>query len=61
MTTRHIKLSPAEYQRLMYEAADNLTIFAKFQLLADEIPMQSPRVSAAWNLFATAMLEEYSK
>ena len=56
-----IKLTCAEYQRLRDEAAEHLTIFAKFQLLAGEIPMESPRVSAAWDLFATAMLEEYSK
>ena len=56
-----IKLTCAEYQRLRDEAAEHLTIFAKFQLLAGEMPMQSPRVSAAWDLFATAMLEEHRK
>jgi hypothetical protein len=61
MPTMHSKLTCAEYQRLRDEAAEHLTIFAKFQLLAGEIPMESPRVSAAWDLFATAMLEEYSK
>lgn len=61
MTTRHIKLSPAEYIRLMHEAADNLTIFGKFQLLAGELPHDNPRLRQAWNAFATVMLEEYNK
>lgn len=56
-----IKLTCAEYQRLRDEAAEHLTMHAKFQLLAGELPHDNPRLISAWNIFATAMLEEYSK
>ena len=61
MTTMHSELTNGEYQRLRDEAAKHLTIFAKFQLLAGELPRHNPRITQAWDIFATAMLEEYSK
>tara|TARA_Y100000015_G_scaffold24269_1_gene23407 strand:+ start:369 stop:617 length:249 start_codon:yes stop_codon:yes gene_type:complete len=54
-----IKLTCAEYQRLRDEAAEHLTIFAKAQLLAGELPHDNLRLRQAWDIFATAMLEEY--
>lgn len=61
MPTMHSELTCGEYQRLRDEAAHHLTIFAKFQLLAGELPRHNPRITQAWDIFATAMLEEYSK
>ena len=61
MPTMHSKLTCGEYQRLRDEAAEHLTIFAKFQLLAGELPPHHPRLNQAWHVFAEAMLEEYRK
>ena len=59
--TSYIKLTCAEYDRLREQAAEHLTVHAKFQLLAGELPRCSPRIRQAFDIFATAMQEEYSK
>ena len=59
MTTT--ELTCAEYDRLREQAAQHLTVHALFALLAAKLPKRNLRVAQAWDIFATAMLEEYSK
>lgn len=59
MTTT--ELTCAEYDRLREQAAQHLTVHALFALLAGRLPRHNHKVRKAWDIFATAMLEEYSK
>jgi len=59
MTTT--ELTCAEYDRLREQAAQHLTVHARFCLLAAVLPRQNYKVQKAWDVFARAMQEEYSK
>ena len=59
MTTT--ELTCAEYDRLREQAKDHLTTHALFALLAGRLPRQNYKVQKAWDVFARAMQEEYSK
>lgn len=54
-------LTYAEYDRLRTQAAEHLTTHALFALLAGRVTRHNLKVRKAWDVFATAMLEEYSK